>query len=430
MRAAAAILAALAAACAAQVTEAELSNGVRVISRKLETGSVEGISLFIEGGSRVLDEETQGLEAFALEAALTGGGGAYPGPVLREVTDTTLAEITGTYNYDYSRIHLRCLAGDLPLLLDVLSQCLTDPEMEPDAVEKVRESMLADLSEREVDPDRAVWHVCNRAFMARHPYLLKPDGIPETVQSFGAGEAAGFLEDRLRAGNLLITHSGSTPDSVLLPLLEEEFGSIPSGGGGLPQVPPFALESDSMVTEAREVETAYAVVKFAAPPAGHSDRAAFIAGMNALSDVLWDVLRTESNLTYATYSGTTSYRRNWGYMYVSSPSPQRACSLMAAVFRSAASDGLDPDLLEGSVQTLRTARGMSRASRDRQCRLLGAGEVAGEGWRSSYYLADSLAVLEPEEVRAALEEWAGPCAWGVIASEGQLEDLEGPWPLR
>ncbi|MFO7949110.1 MAG: insulinase family protein [Candidatus Fermentibacteraceae bacterium] len=418
-----------AAALAGPVTEMELSNGIRVISRKLETGSVEGVSLFIEGGSRALDEETQGLEAFALESALMGGG-EYTGPVLRQVTDTTLAEVTGTYNYDYSRIHVRCLAGDLPLLLDVLSQCLSEPEMESDAVEKVRQSMLADLAEAEVDPDRAVWHVCNRAFLDRHPYILKPDGVPGTVQSFSSAEAADFLRERLRAGNLLITHAGSTPDSLLLPLLEEAFGSLPRGGGGLPEAPPFRLRSDTLVTEEREVQTAYAVVKFEAPPAGHPDRPAFMAGMNALSEVLWDVLRTESNLTYATYAGATFYPRNWGYMYVSSPLPQEACSLMASVYRETAAEGFDPDLLRGSIETYRTGRGMRRASRDMQCWLLGVGEVSGDGWRRTYYLVDSLAALEPADVRQALLDWSGPCAWGVIASGEQLEDLEGPWPVR
>ena len=70
------------------------------------------------------------------------------------------------------------------------------------------------------------------------------------------------------------------------------------------------------------------------------------------------------------------------------------------------------------------------ASRDTQCRLLGAAEMSGEGWRSSYYLVDSLAALEPADLQAALSEWAGPGAWGIILPESQMEELEGPWPVR
>ncbi len=429
MRALALCMAMAAAVLAGPVTEMELSNGIRVVSRKLQTGQVEGVSLFIDGGSRVLREGTQGLEAFALECALMGGGD-YSGPLLRAVTDTTLAELSATYNYDFSRVHVRCLAEDLPLLVDILSQCLGDPDMEPAAVEKVRQSMLADLAERDADPDRAVWYVCNRALMEGHPYRFRPDGVRRTVEAFTALQARRHLSERLRAGNLLVTHAGSTPDSLLLPMLERAFGSIPEGGGELPRVPPFRVRSDTLVTEKRDVETAYAVVKFAAPPAGHPDRPAFTAAMNALADVLWDVLRTRHNLTYATYSSSTDYRRNWAYLYVSSPQPQRACSLMAEVYRDAASNGLDPDLVRGSVETLRTARGMRMAGRDTQCRLLGAAETSGEGWRSSYYLVDSLADLEAADLQGVLLEWAGPGAWGVIASGERLEELEGPWSLR
>lgn len=412
-----------------QITEMELSNGIPVISRKLDTGQVEGVSLFIDGGSRLLTEDTQGIEAFAIECALMGGG-RFSGPALRQLTDTTLAEIAGQYNYDFSRIHLRCLDEDLPLLMDALSDCLLDPELDPASVERVRQSMLADLAEQQSDPDQAIWYVCNRGFMIGHPYSLKPDGVPETVAALTADDADRHLQRRLVSGNLLITHAGSTPDSVLLPLLEAAFGGLPTGGETLADVPPFPLEEDTLVAESREVETAYAVVKFAAPPAGHRDRAAFMAGMSAISDLLWDVLRTENNLTYGTYAGSTSYRRNWGYMYVSSPQPQRACSLMADVYRNALLEGLDADLVRGSAETMRTGRGARMASRDYQCYLLGVGAISGEGWKSSYFMVDSLAALDSDEVREALSRWAGPCSWGVIASDEQLENLKDPWPIR
>ena len=98
------------------VTEFDLSNGIHVITRTVPGGEVEGFSMFLEGGSRMLSPETRGIEAFALEAALTGSTD-FPPDRWRELMDLTLAEWTSSYNYDLSRCHLKCLSEDLPVLL-------------------------------------------------------------------------------------------------------------------------------------------------------------------------------------------------------------------------------------------------------------------------------------------------------------------------
>ncbi|MGB4082000.1 MAG: hypothetical protein WBK62_01990, partial [Candidatus Fermentibacter daniensis] len=59
------------------VEEFTLSNGIRVITRQT-TSANEGVAVFLEGGSRMLDEETAGIENLAFEACLMGSA-RYPG---------------------------------------------------------------------------------------------------------------------------------------------------------------------------------------------------------------------------------------------------------------------------------------------------------------------------------------------------------------
>ncbi len=407
------------------VTEFQLDNGIHVITRTMPDGEVEGVSLFLVGGSSLLDGSTQGIEAYALESALTGSG-RFPDHRWREIMDLTLARWNATYNYDYSRYHLKCLSEDLPLLLDGFTDCLLNPRLDPAALSRVRNSMESSLEAELQDPDNRIWLACNSGFMGEgHPYTLRPEGYPATVAGFTGEDVLSWLRRRVRAGNILLVHAGPTPPGELQQMLERTFGLVPGGEDTVPGVPPFGIARDTLVLEHCETLTAYCVVKFEAPPAGHPDLAPFTIACSVIDELLWQVLRTEHALTYATYAGATDYyRRNWGYMYVSTESPAEAAALMTGVFRRVASGDIDQSLVTGVSNSYRTLQGIRGQSMDAQCLTMGSGFLATGDWRFYYSLQDSMRTMTVEDVSGALSRWSGPGGWGIIADSGLVDFSE------
>ncbi len=406
-----------------------LQNGIQVITRTIP-GEVEGLSVFIIGGTRVQSPENQGIEALALEAAMAGGG-SFPGERWRQVMDRTRAELTGSYNYDFSRLHLRCLSEDLPLLAGGLAECLSLPELSEESVERVRRQAVSQLNLERVDPDRRVWLTSNIGFMPEgHPYLLRPDGTIETASRITSADMAVFLERRIRSGNILITHAGPTGPDVLRGILENTFGVLPEGGQEVPGVPPHGAPRDTLVVEEMDATTTYVVVKFTAPPPGHQDQPAFQAAMMVVDELLWQVLRTDHALTYAAGAGaTTTYAENWGYMYVTTSSPLHACSLMAQVLRSVAEGDVDPELLQGVVRTQVTMEGIRAQTMNAQCSLLGAGVIATGHWSTLFDAAERFGTLTPGDLSAALRKWADTAAWGIVTGNAGELDMQKPFPL-
>lgn len=411
------------------VTEFDLDNGIHVITRTVPGGQVEGVSMFLTGGSSLLNEANQGIEAFALEAALTGSD-RFPDWRWREIMDMTLAMWEASYNYDYSRYHLKCLSEDLPLLLDGFSDCLLNPQLDPAAVARVRESLTASAQTDLHDPDNRVWLVANRGFMgAEHPYMLRPEGYPETLSSFTEESAEEWLTERITGGNIVLTHAGPTSAQELQDILNSTFGQIPEGGEGLAAVADFDLSSDTLILEADETLTAYCVVKFNAPPPGHPDRTAFMTACAVVDELLWQVLRTENALTYATYAGATAtYRKNWGYMYVSTPDPARAAALMTEVFRQVAEGEADQSLVSGIASSQRTIQGIRAQSMENQCMLLGSGYISTGNWQAQYLIQEALQHVSTREAASALSVWADCAGWGIIA-DSSLVDLSELKPL-
>ncbi len=412
------------------VEEFTLSNGIPVITRTIDNNDIEGVSLFIIGGSSALTEETQGLERFSLECAMMGSED-YPGPEWRELMDRTQAEWTSSFNYDYSRYHLRCIREDLPILLSAFGNSLLYPVLEEQAFEQVRTSTIADLQEKYNDPDSWIWFVANDAFMPGHTYRRLPDGTVETVSSFTTEDVSNMLEERIRSGNLLITHAGPTEPQELRSILELAFSEIPAGGQEFPQVEQFTVRSDTITVQHREVPTAYAVVKFNAPPQGHEDLLPFRAAITVVNDLLWQVLRTDNALTYATFSGATNYRENWGYMYVSSPQPVLACSLMAEVLADLIENPVDEDIFRGTIEKSRTIENLRAASKDDQCWMMGNFEICTGDWRNAYTVFDNISELSSADLSAVLDRWVVFGGWGIIADTTvvPIEQLQ-PCPLR
>lgn len=411
------------------VSSFQLGNGITVVSRWIP-GEVEGLSVFLIGGTRLRDQESQGLEAMALEAALAGGGN-FPGERWRELMDRTRAELSGSYNYDFSRIHLRCLTEDLPLLAEGLAECLSEPELSEESVERVRRQAVSQLSLELVDPDQTVWLAANQGFMPRgHPYLLRPQGTVATASSFSAEDLRNLLEQRVRAGNVLITHAGPTEPGALMAILEEWFGTLPAGGDALPEVAYLGAPRDTVTVWKTDATTTYAVVKFSAPPAGHPDQPGFQAAMMVADELLWQVLRTDNALTYASGAGATvSYTENWGYMHVTTSQPHTACSLMTEVLQRVAEGDVEPELINGVIRTMVTAEGMQAQRMDTQCYLLGAGTLATGDWRVFLDAAERFGDLSPRDLSAALRKWADTASWGIVTGNVQELDIIAPIPL-
>jgi len=408
------------------VTEFSLPNGIRVIDRQVGGSPVEGLAVFLLGGTRALTPQTQGLESFAMECAMMGSEDV-PGDAWRRMMDSTSARLTGVYAYDFSCCRLTCLQEDLPVLVDALASCLLRPEMAPSAVTQVRNSLLQGLQRDSYDPDSRVWLVANRGLLPGHPYSLRPDGTPETMATFDPSEAADFLSRRMRGGNILIVHSGPTSDEDLERILARSFGQVPPGADDFLPVPAFPISRDTVVLEVEDILTSYAVAKFPGPRPDSPDFPVFRAGLDVLSDMLFQSLRTESALTYATYSGASLNMRNWGFLYATSSHPVAACSLMAATFEGMLEEPPDSELVRGTLETSRTAFTMQMAAHDAQAYLMGLYEIATGDWRNAWLYSDIAARCSPGDITRVLRMYSGPVAWGLVADSSAVG--HGPWPL-
>jgi zinc protease len=158
------------------------ANGITILSRSNFNSPSVVISGYFPAGSLLDKDELLGLADFTammlVRGSLTRDFQGIHNAL--ESSGANLGISAGTHTTSFNG---RCLAEDLPLLLDLLSEGLRQPSFDPEQVEKLRAQFLTGLSIRAQDTGEMASLTFDQILFAGHPYSRPDDGFPETIQS-------------------------------------------------------------------------------------------------------------------------------------------------------------------------------------------------------------------------------------------------------
>ncbi len=138
----------------------------------------------------------------------------------------------------------RALAEDLPLLLDLLSDCLRQPAFPGDQVERLRAQILTGLAIRAQDTEEQSSLAFDAALFPNHPYGLPEDGYTETIQAIQLADLAGYHQQHYGPSGMVIVIVGAVTAQQAVDEVQKALGSWQNPtqveSGTLPPVPPPA----------------------------------------------------------------------------------------------------------------------------------------------------------------------------------------------
>jgi zinc protease len=118
----------------------------------------------------------------------------------------------------------RGLAEDLPLLLDIVADCLLHPEFPPEHVERLRTQLLTGLAIRAQDTAEMSSLTFDELLFAGHPYGLPEDGFPETIQRITREDLIAFHQQHYGPDGLVLVIVGAIRPEEVTALVEEKLG--------------------------------------------------------------------------------------------------------------------------------------------------------------------------------------------------------------
>jgi len=211
------------------ITRFQLSNGIVVLTRaNFESPSVS-LSGYLKSGSLFDSEEKLGLAHFTAQGLMRGSNGHS----FHEIYDA-LESVGATLGFGAS-VHNtsfggRALAEDLPLLFNILSECLRQPTFPKDQVDRLKAQILTGLAIRNQDTAEMASLTFDEMVFAGHPYGRPEEGYPHTIQKISRKDLDNFHGKHFGPSGMVIVVVGGISPEAIREQVENAFGDWQNPG--------------------------------------------------------------------------------------------------------------------------------------------------------------------------------------------------------
>jgi len=197
--------------------------------------------------------------------------------------------------------------------VDMLRLALTKPRFDADAVERVKNQLLASLAYAAKDPDKVAAKAWSARAFAGHPYGRPSEGTTESVQNISGADLESFRKRTFSRDSLKVVAVGDIDAATLGPLLDKIFGDLPAKGDlvVVPPVSPAAKEKLEII----EMDVPQSVATFGMLGIPRKDpdfMPAFvlnqILGGGGFASRLTEEVREKRGLAYSVYSYLQPYQ--------------------------------------------------------------------------------------------------------------------------
>ena len=226
-----------------RIQEFVLEQGARLLVSENHSSPAVVVRGSLKAGGALETDDTAGLAHFTA-AMLRRGAGKRSGDEIAELVESVGGQISFWSSAERVAFAAKGLAQDLPLLLQVLADCLRLPAFPPEHVELVRGEMITALKD-ELDDPRAMAEqdLHELAYPVGHPYHRNPGGRLDTVPRLSRDDLAAFHARSYGPRTMIAAVVGDVRASEAAGLMRKCFGDWEAVGPADFAIPPVARDA-------------------------------------------------------------------------------------------------------------------------------------------------------------------------------------------
>lgn len=289
-----------------------LPNGLRVVTGELPHTRSATVSVYVGAGSRYEPDDEAGLSHF-LEHMLFKG--ASRRPTAREISEA-IESVGGMHNAATDR-EVTVYYAKVPhtaaaQTIDILSDMVRDPVMDPVELEKERAVILEELAGVEDSPGELAAILIDETLWPGQPLGRNVGGTPETVESTPLSAINRYFRAQYVPENLVLVVAGNVQHEAVVETAQRFLGDMPASPAG----PWYAVgpraEAPRVAIRDKATEQAHICLAYPSVPLSHPDRFSVdllstILG-EGMSSRLFLELREERALVYDIHSYPSEFR--------------------------------------------------------------------------------------------------------------------------
>ncbi len=265
---------------------------------------------FRKAGYAYDDEAHQG-RAMLTAQLLQEGAGTRDAAAFQELLEARAIELSAGVSEDETTVRMTTLRDNADLAFALLTDAVTKPRFDAEAVERLRRRDLSNLRRLEEEPGYQAGRLWRSVVYAHHPYRFARQGTAEGLAALKREDLAAFASQHLNREALLISVSGDANAQEVARWLEPLVNALPENARplipDLAQAPP--LSTPAPLTQPMALPQTQVI--FSTPGLPRSDPNYFplmilnqvIGGGGGLSSRLGVAIRDHKGLAYSVSSG-------------------------------------------------------------------------------------------------------------------------------
>lgn len=220
-----------------RITRTVLPNGLTVLVRPSPGSGSVVMHGYVKAGG-LFDGDRPGLARFT-GSMLVHGTARRSALQIAEDLDGRGASFNVTPGLEQTAVTGRALPGDLPALLGLAAEVMTEPAFPAEEVEKVRGRLVTAARVSAVDTRYVAERSFRRlAYPDGHPHAQPPDGEETVLAALSRDDLRAFHARHVHPGATLLTIVGDISAGATVEQVAKVFGAWPAGDGWtLPALP-------------------------------------------------------------------------------------------------------------------------------------------------------------------------------------------------
>lgn len=380
------------------VEQVVTSDGTTVVTQRIPGVRSVAIGAWVVVGSRDEADDEHGCSHF-LEHTLFKGTARRTARDIAEEFDAIGGDLNAFTTRELTCFHARVLDRDLPLAVDVIGDMLTSARNTAEHVDAERQVVLSEIDIHNDTPEDLAGTALVEQVVGDDPLARDALGTAESVAAMPRDRVHAFYERWYRPGNVVVAAAGNLEHAAVRDLVAAHLGDLGRGGGERParRTPdPVAASSTSLLH--RPTEQVHVAIGGAGVTLGDGRRATLgvldtILG-SGMSSRLFQAVREDRGLGYATYSWTSSWSDAGMWGVYGGVAPQRYEELVTVLLDEL--DRLPATLTEEEVAR---ARGSLQGAV-----VLGGEDVGSRMSRLGRWVTSDLPVLDTDAVLQRIEQ--------------------------
>ena len=289
------------------VASTALSNGLRVVTHRMESVETVSLGAWISVGTRHERADVNGIAHMVEHMAFKGTRRRSARAIAEEI-ESVGGHLNAYTAREFTSFHATVLAGDEGLALDIIADILQHAVLDAQELERERAVILREIGQSTDTPEDVLFDRFQETAYPDQPVGRPTLGTPQLVGAIGRGALVEYISRFYTAGRIVVAAAGKVDHESFVRRVEDAFGALGARAVSAPEPAVYAGGDNREVRALEQLHLVLGLEGIAHRDPDFYALAVFSAALGGgLSSRLFQDIREERGLVYSIYSFASSY---------------------------------------------------------------------------------------------------------------------------